>query len=131
PSSWATPASGGRSPTRTASSTRGGSRSAGASSSPRSGRAEMEPSFFAPAFEIHVDGTRAALDVEKSVTDLRVVLARDAMDEVSLTLANPYPTMRWTHTSDAALFAEGSGVAVRLGYVGSLEQLFDGEITSI
>jgi Bacteriophage probable baseplate hub protein len=91
----------------------------------------VAPNLFAPTFQIRINGTRPGIDVDKSVTDLRVVLARDAMDQASLTLANPYPKLRWTHTADADLFSEGSGIEISLGYVGELQKLFDGEITSI
>ncbi len=91
----------------------------------------MTPSFFAPAFQIKIDGTPAAMDVAKSITDVRVTLARDAMDQVSLTLANPYPKLRWTHSEDAKLFSERSAVEIQLGYRDALQKVFSGEITSI
>ena len=91
----------------------------------------MSVSFFAPDFKIAVQGQRLASDVAKSVLNLTVMNEPDTLDHFSFTLANPYPRMRWTHTSDATLFKEGSSVTIDLGYVDDLERMFEGEITSI
>jgi phage protein D len=84
---------------------------------------------WAPALEVVVAGTGLAADVSKSITDVQVTLASDGMDQVSITLANPAPALRYTHTADALLFSEGSALIVRLGYLDDLTVLFDGEIT--
>lgn len=91
----------------------------------------MSQRFFAPAFEVEINSTKLAADISKNVTSLSVTLEANAMDQCSLTLANPYPQMRWTHSDDADLFQEGNGIKVKLGYVDDLQELFDGEITQI
>lgn len=65
------------------------------------------------------------------MTDVQVVSELDTIDRFSLTLANPYPELPWTHTDKASAFAEGNGITIRMGYVGRLRDLFDGEITAI
>ena len=84
---------------------------------------------WAPALEVLVAGTGLAADVSKSITDVQVTLAADGMDQVAITLANPAPTLRYTHTEDALLFSEGSALVVLLGYLDDLTVLFDGEVT--
>ena len=76
-------------------------------------------------------GQRLAADVVKSVLELTVVSEPDTLDHFSLTLANMYPKMRWTHSADADVFLEGSSVTIGMGYVDDLHNLFDGEITSL
>jgi hypothetical protein len=53
------------------------------------------------------------------------------MDTCTLTLANPYPLLPWTHTDWADFFEAGKHVAVKLGYGLKLEQLFSGLITEV
>jgi phage protein D len=86
---------------------------------------------WAPALDVLIDGAGLAADVSASITDVTVTLEADAIDQVTLTLANPFPELRFTHTPLARLFTEGSAIVVRLGYVGNVETLFDGEVTSI
>ncbi len=91
----------------------------------------MSSSYFAPAFKVAVNGAKLAADVSKNVMQLSVTNELDRPDSFSLTLANPYPKMRWTHTDDGDLFKEGNAIKIELGYVDDLEPMFDGEITSI
>ena len=91
----------------------------------------MASNNFAPAFSVQINGAKLRADISMNVTDLSVVNALDTPDTLALTLANPYPKMRWTHTRDADLFKEGSAITVELGYVGNLQPMFDGEITSL
>jgi uncharacterized protein len=86
---------------------------------------------FAPDFRISIDGSALAPSVARYVTDLSVVTEPDTLNQFSLTVANPYPEMPWTHGEDAALFGEGRGIKIELGYAGDLRPVFDGEITSI
>lgn len=91
----------------------------------------MPSSYFAPAFKVAIDGASLAADVSKNVTRLSVVSELEDPDHFSLTIANPYPDMRWTHSDDAKLFKEGNAITIELGYVDDLKATFDGEITSI
>lgn len=92
----------------------------------------MTARFFAPDLRVEVNGSALAADISKNIVDLSVTLASGAIDALRLTLANPYPELRWTHTGDADLFAIGSAVVVSLGYVDDTPgPLFDGEITGI
>lgn len=86
---------------------------------------------FAPTFKVEVNGTDLAADVSKNIMTVEVTIEPSAMDHCSMTLANPFPDLRWTHTSDAKLFAEGSSVRIEMGYVDRRQLMFDGEITAI
>ena len=71
-------------------------------------------------------------DVSKNILDVSVTHEPDTMDHFSLTIANPYPDMPWTHDKEKAkLFQEGNTVSIKMGYVGDLRVLFDGLITSV
>ena len=92
----------------------------------------MAADYFAPAFRVAVNGAELAADVSKNVMDLSVTSEPDTLDHCSLTLANPYPALRWTHEPrDADMFKEGNGLTVDLGYDKHLTRMFDGEITAI
>lgn len=91
----------------------------------------MTSCYFAPDFKVTVDGTKLAADVSKNVMSLSVTSQLDVPDRFDLTLANPYPEMRWTHGDEAELFKEGAAVKIELGYVDALQPIFDGEITRI
>jgi uncharacterized protein len=87
--------------------------------------------YFAPAFQITVNGSRLSADVSKNIEQVQVVSKPDTIDTFSLTIANALPKLRWTHTSDADLFREGHWVTIKLGYVDDLQQMMSGEITHI
>lgn len=87
--------------------------------------------YFAPAFQVTVNGSRLSADVSKNIEQVQVVSKPDTIDTFSLTVANPLPDLRWTHTSDASLFREGNWVTINLGYVDDLQQMISGEITHI
>ena len=89
------------------------------------------PNYFAPAFQVNVDGNRLAADVSKNIQQVSVTLQQDLMDTFTLTLANAYPQLRWTHTDDANLFREASSVRISMGYVDDLHEVISGEITKI
>lgn len=91
----------------------------------------MSAAYYAPSFRVLINRTSLAADVSKNITDVSVTNQLDAIDTFSLTLANPYPTMRWTHTKDADLFIEGSQIEIEIGYVDNLCSMLAGEITSI
>jgi Bacteriophage probable baseplate hub protein len=87
--------------------------------------------YFAPAFRVEVDGAGLAPNVSNNVLDVSVSTQPSAIDHFSLTLANPFPELPWTHTDKGKQFQEGGSVKISLGYVNGLEPLFDGEITSV
>lgn len=92
----------------------------------------MTAEYFAPAFQVRVNGDAVATDVSKYITELSVTVVPDGIDQLELTLANPYPELRWTHVEkDAELFKEGNSITVSLGYTDALEPMFDGEITGL
>jgi uncharacterized protein len=86
---------------------------------------------WAPALVVQVNGAPLTVAVSANVTDVQVTLEADAIDQATLTLANPFPDLRYTHTPAARLFTEGNALTIRLGYTGRVQTLFDGEITSI
>ena len=92
----------------------------------------MPAKSFAPAFRVSVNGAALAADVSKNVEQVSVVNELDSADQFSLTLANPYPSMRWTHTSDADLFAIRSiarGVTEAIMHrAGGLFNVFSGRV---
>jgi uncharacterized protein len=86
----------------------------------------------APGFQVEVNGVGVKADVAAAITDLSVTSEPDTLDHCALTLANPYPALRWTHEPrDADVFREGNGLTVDLGYGKQLKRIFDGEITAI
>jgi phage protein D len=89
------------------------------------------PELFAPAFRVQVNGSNLAADVSKNIVSVEVTTAPSKIDHCSLVLANAFPDLRWTHTSDADLFAEGASVRIEMGYVDNTQMMFDGEITTV
>jgi phage protein D len=88
--------------------------------------------YFAPAFEVKVNGSRLKADVSKNIEQVQVVSKPDTIDTFSLTIANPLPELQWTHTADADLFKEGNAVTIKLGYADeALQEMISGEITHI
>ena len=87
--------------------------------------------YFAPAFQVTVNGSRLSADVSKNIEQVQVVSKPDTIDSFSLTIANPLPKLQWTHTSDRDLFQEGNLVTISLGYADDLQQMISGEITSL
>lgn len=87
--------------------------------------------YFDPAFNVQINGTSLKADVSKNIQQVSIVSQPDTMDSFSLTLANEYPVLRWTHTGDADLFQQGSAVKVYMGYVDDLQEMIDGQITKI
>lgn len=88
-------------------------------------------STLAPRFSVKVGGTPLAATIQSLVTDIEVTLQVQTSDQFRFTLANPYPTMPFTHGDDADTFKEGSPVVIALGYGTSLTTLIDGEVTGI
>jgi uncharacterized protein len=86
--------------------------------------------FFAPEFRVQINGRGLPADVSKTITGLSVQTAL-TFDSFSLTVANPYPELPWTHGKDRDLFAEGSGIVIQMGYVDDLHLMIDGDITGM
>ena len=84
----------------------------------------------APTFRVKVNGATVAADVEKYITSVSIVLETNSADQFTITLANPYPAMRWTN-ADADLFQLGNGVSIEMGYVGATQRMIDGTIETI
>jgi phage protein D len=87
--------------------------------------------YFAPAFQVKVNGCHLQADISMNIETITVISKPDTLDTFTFTLTNVLPTMRWTHTSDADLFREGSSVSIAMGYVDDLQEMIEGEITSI
>ena len=91
----------------------------------------MSPDYFAPTFEVTINGSSLSADVSKHIIEVSVMNEPGTLDQFNLTVANPYPELPWTHGRHARVFHEGNAIKIRMGYVGALELLFDGEITSV
>jgi uncharacterized protein len=90
--------------------------------------------FFAPEFKVEINRRRLSADISKSITDISVQfrLQRELQESTcSLTIANPYPELPWTHGDDQDLFAEGNEIVIHMGYVDDLHVLLEGDITGI
>jgi uncharacterized protein len=89
------------------------------------------PNYLAPSFRVEINGSQLAADVSKNIQELSITTKPDSLDTFSFVLANAYPALRWTHTSDADLFKEAASVRIGLGYVDDIQVVFNGEITKI
>jgi phage protein D len=87
--------------------------------------------FLAPGCEIAVDGAPLAPELATQLAEVVVVNEPDLVDRFSLTFANPFPDLPFTHGAAKATFAEGSNVSVKLGYVGALGTVGAGDVTAI
>jgi phage protein D len=87
--------------------------------------------YFAPAFSVEINATKVVADITAAITDVSVTLEAERIDACQITLVNPYPELRWTHTDDMDLFKEGNAITVWMGYTDVLELMFDGEITGM
>jgi phage protein D len=87
--------------------------------------------YFAPAFQVLVNGSHLEADVSMNIESITVTSMPDTLDTFTFTLVNTLPDMRWTHTSDGDLFREGNSVNIAAGYVDDLQDMIEGEITNI
>lgn len=87
--------------------------------------------YFAPAFQVQVNGSHLQADISMNIETISVTTMPDSLDTFTFTITNAMPQMRWTHTSDADLFREGNSVSIAMGYVDDLQDMIEGEITSI
>jgi phage protein D len=86
--------------------------------------------FLAPAYSLTLDGTPLPPSAEAAVSDISVTQQPGTLDQFTLSLANDFPDLPWTHAESDRL-AEGKSVEIKMGYVDKLEKLFDGEITGV
>jgi uncharacterized protein len=91
----------------------------------------MSPPFFDPSFEVLVNDAVLEADLSHFISDVQIVHGSDLIDSCTLTFANPYPSLPWTHSDRANFFQAGKNVAVKLGYGLKLEQIFNGVITEV
>lgn len=91
----------------------------------------MSARFFAPALRVMVNGSGLEGDVSAHVLSVSVVREPGVPSRCDITLANPLPEMRWTHSDDWKLFQEGNAVEVAMGYADDLRPVFDGEVTGM
>lgn len=91
----------------------------------------MSDDFFATDFKVEIDGAALAPELARHVIELEVHSRPSTIDQFALTLANPFPELRWTHTDDADTFAEGASITIAMGYVDRTQVVFDGEITLV
>jgi phage protein D len=87
--------------------------------------------FLAPAFEVARNGTKLDPEVAATFSSLSVVLEENSLDQFTLTLTNPFPDLPYTHGAKKDMFAVGSEITIKLGYVDALEKIFDGEVTGV
>ena len=91
------------------------------------------PDYFAPAFQVQINGTSLAADISKNISQVSVISQSDTMDNFNFTMVNQYPRLRWTHTSDAQLFQQGGTVTISMGYgsADDLQPMIEGIITKL
>jgi phage protein D/phage baseplate assembly protein gpV len=82
--------------------------------------------YYAPAFEVKIEGLTMEADVTRAVIDLSYESSLDTADMVTLRLNNA--GLRLT---DSALFDVGKNVEVYMGYAGNLQPMMLGEITAV
>lgn len=89
--------------------------------------------YFAPAFQVQVNGSRLQADVSMNIETISVISKPDTLDSFTFTITNALPEMRWTHNpTDANLFREGHSVSIAMGYADDAPQpMIEGEITTI
>lgn len=89
------------------------------------------PDFLVPAFEVAVNGVRLQPAIANAVVSVVVTHEPDSLDHFTLSVANEFPELQFTHGDNATLFQEGNAVTIKLGYVDALEEIFDGEVTRV
>jgi phage protein D len=90
------------------------------------------PNYFAPAFFVRISGQVLTADVSNCVQHIEVTDATDRAATFTITVANPYPGLPWTHGPSADLwFQTGKIVNIALGYEGDTQDMIVGEITAI
>ncbi len=88
------------------------------------------PDYFAPTFNVKVSGATLAAEVTAYIVQLSVDLQPDSLATFSLTVANPFPQMPWTHVTPT-LFQEGNEINIEMGYVGRTCPMVSGDITKV
>src|SRR5262249_31108003 len=89
-------------------------------------RRTMSTSFYAPAFDVKVEGLTLAANVSKAVIELEYDNNIDTADMFTLKLNNADLSL-----TDSALFDVGKTVEIHLGYANDLYPMMLGEITAV
>lgn len=83
-------------------------------------------SYFAPEFDVKIQGFSLEADVRGAVADLTVETSVETAGMATLRLHDPNLTL-----IDSALFEPGKAIDIQLGYANELQQVFVGEITAV
>src|SRR5438093_13511236 len=83
-------------------------------------------SYYAPAFDVKIEGLTLAADVTKAVIDLTYDNNLETADMFTLRLNNADLKL-----TDSVLFDVGKQVEIYMGYAGDLHAMMLGEITAI
>lgn len=83
-------------------------------------------SYFAPEFDVKIQGFSLEADVRGAVADLTVETSVETAGMATLRLHDPNLTL-----IDSALFGTGKAIDIQLGYANELQQVFVGEITAV
>lgn len=86
----------------------------------------MATSYFAPAFDVRIEGLTLGADVTRAVIEVSYDNNLDTADMFTLKLNNADLKL-----TDSALFDVGKQVEVHMGYVGELAPMILGEITAL
>ena len=86
----------------------------------------MRAPFYAPAFDVRVNGLTMAADVANQVISLKYDNNLDLADMFTVVLNNEHHRL-----TDSALFDLGKTVEIHMGYGGELTPMMLGEITTI
>jgi uncharacterized protein len=88
--------------------------------------------YFAPAFWVEISGQMLTADVSSCVQSIEIIDEIDTAASFTITVANAYPELPWTHGPGAELwFQPGKLVKIALGYEGDPYDMILGEITTI
>lgn len=105
---------------------------ANASANTKSGLPQTD--YYAPAFQIKVQGRDLQAETLKEVLEVKVVMDMDNMTSFDFVIANPWhyksPETEFKY-SDSKLFDLGNKVTVQMGYVDRMLTMFTGVITRL
>jgi phage protein D len=97
-------------------------------------------SYYAPAFQISVEGTDLSDPTLREILDLKVVMDMDNLTRFDFTIANPWHYREGADTggeettfkySDTTLFDVGSRIHIEMGYADRLLPMMTGIITKL
>ena len=84
-----------------------------------------------PRSSVAVNGVMLAPAVANAVTSVVVTHEPDSLDHFTLSVANEFPDLPFTHGDQADLFQEGNSVTIKLGYATRWRAVFDGQVTRV